>query len=497
MSEFKTLLLQAPITMKKQDAKTFGIFVPLGLLAVGTMLVENGFNVEILDLLAEAPRVRTASCQGYVEMGMPGTDIEKILLRRNPNIIGITNNFTAFSDDCIRLAEIVRQCIPKAIIVMGGAHASVETESILESGVVDAVVIGEGEYSFSELVGALEKGNEEQAHMVSGTAWNINGKLVYNKYPGPIENLDKLPRSDYRLLGMDRYIWQKNANFAAAMRWPIGHMLTSRGCVYNCRFCSVTNRFKRYRTRSIENVIAEMELLINHYGIQEFHFHDDCFMAKPDRIVTFCNRIIEKKMNIRWQISQGVNSVGLDENLLKLMYDSGMYRIGFPVESASQDVLRLIRKPVNLNKIKGLIKTCNHLGIYTFGCFMIGFPEETKAQVEETIRFINESGLDYIKVSVVQPIPGSKLFEDYEKNGLLNDGIKHGSTYFHSEYDTVHMTADQLNTIRIKILRKFSIKRITRMFLSGGIQRYLLPKLRTKDNAKYFLRMIWQVLCGM
>ena len=152
---------------------------------------------------------------------------------------------------------------------------------------------------------------------------------------------------------------------------------------------------------------------------------------------------------------------------------------------------------MNLEKAKKLIEKCNYLGVYVFGCFVIGFPEETKEQIGQTVNFIINSGLDYAKISILQPFPGTDVYKVYEKLGFLKDGIKQGSTYFHTEYDTVHLRANELNSLRCKTLKKFGKQRILNMLSFYGLKRYLFPKLNSFENVCYFVRMLWQVMRGL
>lgn len=490
------LLLQPPVTIKQDDIATFGIFPPIGLLYIASALEKEGYDVEIVDMLAEAVDNKKLLPGGKIRVGMSKDQIISLLSPKKPSVIGISNNFTTFSHDAIILAKTVRETLPDALIVMGGAHASMEYESILRTGYVDCVVIGEGEETFVELIKGFKDRNIKEAKSIKGTVWFENGHILKNNFREPVQNLDELPIPAYHLLPMDKYIWQRQANFAYAMRYPIGHMITTRGCINNCIFCSTTKHFKRFRKRSVDNVLAEMKLLIDNYGIREFHFHDDSFMSDIEHVRMFCNRLLDEKMDIKWQVSQGINSNRLDRDLLKLMRDSGMYRVGFPIESGSVDMLKYIRKPINLDKVKSLINVCNELGIYCFGCFMIGFPEETKEQIEETISFIMQTSLDYIKVSITQPLAGSVLYNEYKKLGLLNKSST-SSTYFHTEFDTLHLKAEELNKIRQDLVRSYSRKRIKRVLSIRGFKKYILPKLQSFEDINYFLKVAWMAIRGI
>lgn len=494
-NEEEILLLHPPITLKEEDVPTFGFYPPLGLGYVASVLLKEGYPVGIVDCLVEGKDTIEDEENGMVRVGLSKKEIESILARKKPKIVGIAGTFSSFSDDGIRLARIVRESLPKSFIIIGGAGTT-EVKQLLATDVIDVLISGEAEYIFRDVVDSLSKGDMETAYKIKGTSWKVAEKIVTNPSREVTKDLDSIPFPAYHLLPMEKYLWQKHANFAAAMRWPIAHMITSRGCIYNCIFCSTTKYFAKFRARSVENVLAEMKLLMTMYGIREFHFHDDFFMSDVKRVRHLCEKIIEEKMDIRWQVSQGINSVQLDEELLELMYNSGMYRVGFPIDSGCPEMLKYMRKPINLDKVNRLIKKCNELGLYVFGNFVIGFPEETKEQIEQTTQFIMASGLDYAKISILQPHPGTDIYGVFERLGLLPEGLKHGSTYFHTEYNTVHLRAEELNAIRVEALKRCGRHRLRRMLSPSGIKKYIFPKFRSMESAVYFMRMGFEVLKG-
>jgi len=483
----ETLLLHPPITLKKEDVPSFGFFPPMGLAYLASVLEESGMPVAIRDLLVDGEEHWEDCGDGNLRVGLPEHEIEQILRKVSPRIVGIPNIFSAFSSDSLRLARLVRKVMPDALIVMGGAQASKEPRPLLETGAVDVVVMGEGEYVFRDLVSTVFDGRLDEARVLKGTVWlDANGDIVDNSAPDTIFDLDGIPFPAYHLLPMEKYIWQRSANFAVTMRRPIGHMITTRGCPFKCIFCSTT---KGFRKRSAKNILKELKFLINEYGIREVHFHDDSFAADAKRVAELCQMIIDEGLDIRWQVSQGINSCALDESLLELMHKSGMYRVGFPIESACAKTLRFIRKPVRLDTVTKLIQKCNELGIYTFGCFMIGFPEETRKEIKETIDFILNSGLDYVKVSITQPLVGSELYSVYRSLNLMGDYARHGSTYAHTEYDTVNLKAGELNEIRDLIFRDFGRRRMKNALTPRGFRRSVLPKLRSFEQVRYFLKV--------
>jgi len=496
VDKLNVLLLQSPITLRRDDVASFGFFPPIGLAYLAATLPSQSVRVVIRDLLVDDWQNSVPVSDGRVRIGLGDDDIRGILRGEAPDIVGISNSFTTFSADALRLADLVHESLPEALIVMGGAHATMAPEPILRHGSVDAVVLGEGETTFRELIAAIGRRDLQSAHSLTGTAWLIDDALRHNGYSEPAHDLDALPFPAYHLLPMEKYIQQRRANFAVVMRRPVAHMITTRGCPYNCIFCSTTKCYKVFRKRSPENVLAEMELLIRDYGVREFHFHDDSFASDPAHVRGLCQAIIDRELSVRWQTSQGINSVRLDDGLLKLMQRSGMYRVGFPIESGSPDVLRTIRKPVRLDHVTHLIRKCNELGIYCFGCFMIGFPEETREQLQETLDFIMHSGLDYVKLSITQPLAGSELYGEYERLGLLQGAETSSSTYFHTAFDTVNFTAAELNAARAEAFRAFSRLRLRRMLTPAGLRRFVLPKLRSPESVMYFVKVALLALRG-
>ncbi|MBI4023340.1 MAG: radical SAM protein [Verrucomicrobia bacterium] len=493
----KILLLHPPFTLKAENIAEFGVFPPLGLAYLAGVLLDGGYDVEICDLLVQGADHLEDVGGGMTRVGVGQTEIERILREKDPRIVGITNNFTAFSADAVELARLTRNCLPATLIVMGGAHASMATAELLSTGVVDVIVSGEGEFIFRELTAAVSAGDLEGARRVRGTKWAVDGRVIDNGIAEPIADLDIIPPPAYHLLPMERYIWQRKANFATVIRRPVGHMITSRGCRYNCIFCSTKKHFRRLRTRSAANILQEIKLLMRDYGVREIHFHDDSMMSEPEHVRRLCEAILQERLDIRWQVSQGINCARLDEDLLEIMHRSGMYRVGFPIESGSPDTLRFIRKPIQLEKVKKLIEKCNRLGLYCFGCFMIGFPEETRVQIEQTRDFIVHSGLDYAKISITQPLVGSDLYDIFEELGLCKGVDRRGSSYLHTNYDTVHFTADELNRMRDEMMRMFARQRIKNIFQAGGFSRCILPKLRSLEGILYFLKVGWLALRGI
>lgn len=482
------LLLTHPITVTKGLEDNFGMFPPLGLAYIGAILENHGHKVKTVDCFAEGFQTR-ANIDGKIRIGLRDNDILAEIKNFNPQVVGISNNFTSFVTDALNLTRIIKKQFPQTMLIMGGAHPTMDYEEIIKLPYVDLIVRGEGEYTMVELLENLSRGNSIEK--IKGIVWKKDdSKIVVNETKEPIPNLDSLPIPAYHLLNMTLYLTQKSSNFQYSKKFPVGHLVTSRGCRYNCIFCSTTKLFRKFRAHSSSRVLEEMEFLIKKYRVREIHFHDDSFLCDSKRVLEICNGILERNLNITWQISQGITICDASKEMLELMYKSGMYRIGLPIESGSKRILKFIRKPIDLDRTIEVINQCNKLGVYTHGNFIIGFPNETKGNIEETASFIYRSNLDFVKLLICQPLAGSDLYEVYKKEGLLGNFPKDGSVYEHTKYDTLNFSARELNKIRNTIIRKFVKNKLKNILSVKGLKRIIFPKVNSLDKLVYFIRLV-------
>ena len=201
--------------------------------------------------------------------------------------------------------------------------------------------------------------------------------------------------------------------------------------------------------------------------------------------------MIKRGLKIFWQASQGVTVWGLKKEMLPILKESGMYRLGLPIETGSQKTLKLIKKPVKLGKTLEVIKECNRLGIYTHGNFIIGFPYETQEDIKMTADYINKSNLDFVKLLICQPLAGAELYNIYNEEGLLGDTPIASSTYEKTKYNTTVFTAFELNELRNNISKDYQKKNIKRLIKPSGIKKFILPKLKSKPGGKFFFKMVF------
>jgi len=350
------------------------------------------------------------------------------------------------------------------------------------------IVRGEGEIVFSNIAKNFK--NKKKIKSISGTIIRkSNGEIKINKPAEYIKNLDEIPFPARHLLPMEKYLKQP-LNFIANMRKPTTEIITSRGCPFNCIFCSIHTVWgRKWRARSAKNVVDELENLKKKYGIKEFRFFDDNMTWDKKRIIEICDEIIKRKLNIKWDTPNGIAIATLNEEVLKKMKQAGYYKIIMGIESGSKKTLSFIRKPVSLKHAKKIINLCNKIGIWTWSTFVIGFPDETREDIEKTIDFAKKSGLNFVTFYVAQPYPGTEMYDIYEKKGLLKGGVKSNSNVTNTQYDTNQFSAKELNELLKKAYSEFIRYRIVSYLNPVKFYKEFLNRIQNFEDLKYVFRM--------
>lgn len=486
MEQDTKILLINPALTGKISSGIYTIKVPLGLAYIAGYLEKHQYKPEILDCTAYYEEVKKIGNNCY-RIGLSEKEIISKIKKFNPDIIGISCSFTIYEKDSFELANLIKKINQKIIIVAGGAHTSANPFSVLKNKNIDMVVLKEGEKTFLEIVKNVK--NKKNLENIGGTAIRLKNKIKINKSTEYIQNLDEIPFPARHLLPMKKYL-EHPQNCIANMRGPTTEIITSRGCPFNCIFCSIHTVWgKTWRARSAKNVVDELEYLIKKYGIKEFRFFDDNITWDKKRILKICDEIIKRKLNIKWDTPNGIAIATLDEEVLRKMKQSGYYKIIMGIESGSQKTLRFMRKPVSLEHAKKIIDICNKIGIWTWSTFVIGFPDETREDIQKTIDFAKKSGLNFATFYVAQPYQGTEMYEIYEKKGLLEKGLKNQSSVTNTQYDTNCFSAKELNELQKKAYSDFIKYRIISYFNPIKFYKEFLNKIRSLEDLLYVLRM--------
>ena len=274
--------------------------------------------------------------------------------------------------------------------MLDGLHPTARSIECLSDPNVDFVVRGEGEQTISELVGALEQGKHKRLEKIKGIGFIKNGKTIITPPRPEIQDLDSLPFPARHLLPMETYFEAVKENPIRGVirkRWAI--MTTSRGCPHECIFCSnhiVMGR--KWRARSPEKVVEEIEQLVDTYKIEQIDFYDDNMTLKKKRVIEICDLIKERGLDIEWYVPTGVRADTLDEELLTKMKASGCRGLRIAPESGVQRVVnQVIKKNLDLKDVEKAVVLTNKVGIKLGVFFILGLIGETKEDMKETIKF--------------------------------------------------------------------------------------------------------------
>lgn len=412
----KVLLVNPFLTVLPDDPA--GINPSLSLAYLAGWLEEKKVAVAVLDIAAEGANQITKVGQKK-RYGLDEKEIIKKIKAYQPKIVGLTCSSTLHAQDAYQTARIIKKADPKILIVMGGAHPSVAPQEVLQDSKVDMVVRGEGEITFGEIVSKFRGNKIPQG--ILGTSVR-QGKKIINYPPRPlIKNLDLLPFPARHLLPMETYFRQKAEGTNYSIRNRGVTMITSRGCPGRCVYCAIKSIWGRvWRPRSPKNVVDEIEALIKDFGVNEIDFVDDNLSVDRKRLTAICDEIIRRKLDIKWTASNGLAVWQFNKRLLLKMKQAGCYRLTFGLESGNKEILRhYIGKPYDYCQASKIIKYASQIGFWTASTFIIGFPYETREQIEETIDFAITADLDLAVFYIANPFPGTLMYEDYQKEGLL------------------------------------------------------------------------------
>ena len=419
--KIKKVLLFIPPAFTSKKRIDITPLPPLGLGYLGSVLEENDIEVKIVDCLVGGWHSRVETEEDIIRIGLSSDEIENIIAGYGPDIVGVNNLFTKQRENAHKIYAIAKKIDKDIITIAGGAHPTAMPELALSDNNLDYAVLGEGEQTLINLIRILE--GKEDRHILDGAAYRENGSIRVIPKTKFIEDLDSLPFPARHLLNMEKY-FGLNASHGERRYNSFSPIITSRGCAAKCTFCTAYKVWgRKFRTRSSDNVIAELKHIKEKYGIEEIMFEDDNVTLNPQRAYEIFDKMIDEKLNIKWDTPNGVAAWTLNEKLISKMKESGCYKINFALESGNQYVLNnIIKKPLNLEKVKPLVKYARDIGLDVGIFLVIGMPGETEEQMWDSFHLAKELGIFSPHISVATPYPGSELYDIcQEKNYLRRD----------------------------------------------------------------------------
>ncbi len=386
------VLLINPAWITRDDNIWHGIkgaMPPLSILSIGAVLEAAGFEVSILD--AHVYQLSEA-------------EVAWEIAQRRPRFIGITM-MTSTAIVSHRIAQIAKEVDPKIVVVVGGVHPDAMPDETLRNRAIDYVVRGDGEYTMLEIC------QGRRPEEILGLSYCKEGRPVHNPARPLLIDLGQLPRYAYHLVPMHKYY----PAVGAYRRLPAINMLMTRGCPGKCIFCNSAET--TLRTRPAAKVVDEILHLRERYGIREIQFYDDTFTVMKKNVLEFCRLMAEKKAGVTFSCFARTDC--FNEEMARALKQAGCHQVMFGVESGSPNILKILRKDIDLERTKGAVELAKRAGIEVRAAFIFGTPGETEETIEETLRYAIELDPDIAIFNITTPYPGTQLYAWAEENGSL------------------------------------------------------------------------------
>jgi radical SAM superfamily enzyme YgiQ (UPF0313 family) len=435
-------------------------FIPLGLAYLSAVAEQAGHEITVIDCQAEH---------------LDYTAFKTRLSNAPSDVVGVTAT-TLLYKSAMHLIDIAREVHPDCVTMLGGSHGTFWDENALnEYPSLNIIVRREGETTFVELLEKLKE-KASLSKVLGITYRNKDGKIIRTPDRPLIEDLDALPFPAHHLMPLE------SLKRMGKILFPL---MTSRGCVFWCDFCSTVRMFGRgYRWRSAKNVVDEMQLVHDKYGVDQVTFYDDAFSVDRNRVLKICEELHRRKLNMIWDCGTRVDMV--DREMLKTMKDAGCIAVWMGVESGSEAILGAMNKKIKLDQTRAAWKTAQDVGLMTIANVVLGFPGETEQTAKETINFVKQLNPDDVGFYVATPYPGTPLYDQVIKNEWLRITDFDKFDTAGPTFETPWLSMERLAELRYKAYQQFYLRPgyVLKMMRRGGT--YGISAVKT--SAAYALR---------
>ncbi|HEM61094.1 MAG TPA: radical SAM protein, partial [Chloroflexi bacterium] len=380
-----------------------------------------------------------------------------------------------------------KEALPGTSVALTGSHPTVFHEELLrDNPAVDAIVRGEAELTVRDL--ALSLAGGENLSGVQGLTYREGDGVLVNPPRPLIEDLDSLPFPARHIVNQEGY----RAAIYSGER-PTA-MVSSRGCPYHCVYClwPETLYGHKFRARSAQSVVDEMELVVKDYGVDEIYFDDDCLTLSKKRVLEMCRLILDRGLDVKWIVQARVDTV--DKEVLSAMKEAGCHYVLFGVESGSPKMLEIMKKRITLDRARQAFRDCRDVGMKTQAFFLFGVPGENQETIEETIEFARELDADSTQFAIAIPHPGTELYQVCLENGWLVFDSWEDFAAENSLIATEELTREDVERARIHAYRsyyfspKFVARSLVRVRSLKDVKRLLRGGRSVLDRISFFER---------
>jgi len=471
----RVFLLFPPMRLARETMKR--TLAPLGLSYLAAV-IRDEVEVQIMDAAAESSYEKELD-PVFTWYGSPLSEIRARIEQFRPDLVGISCIFSSIFPVIREVCREVKKIDPGIITMVGGTYPTFMAAECLKEPSLDLIALGEGEMTLRSVIRRLREGRALSE--IDGLASKQDGPAVITPQTQWIEDLDSIPFPARDLLPMKLYPRVGVPHSLSTISPYHAPMISSRGCPSRCIFCSSTRFWgNHYRARSADNVLDEIGELINRWGIDEIQFEDDNMTADRKRAKAIFRGMIRRGYQIKFNYPNGVGLWTLDEELVDLMKEAGCYEMTLAYESGCQEVLRrIVKKPLNLEQARKMTRYVQSKKIRTDAFYIIGFPGETREQMQETFRFAREMKTDLANFFIANPLPGTEMYELAKSRGMLRQDFNFENlTYSRSPYHEGIFPAGELERMAGREFLKYSL----RSFLRN-------PRVLLK---KFFVDLLWQ-----
>lgn len=398
---------------------TTSITPPLGLAYIAGALEKAGYHPHVIDAVAQAPATHRRYIRGYL-VGLPFDDI----VARIPfdaRIVGISAIFTHEWPAIAQLAKLIRARFPDITIIIGGEHVTSMPEFSLATSEADILVLGEGEETLIELLAALDA--SAPLDSIKGIAYRKeDGAIHVAQRRGRRTDIDAIPLPAWHYFDLKQYHKYNFCGglYSSGLSVPI---LATRGCPYQCTYCSAPNMWTpSWIPRSPAKVADEIQYYVEHLGAKNFPFQDLTAIVKREWIVEFCNEIINRKLDITWQLPSGTRSEAIDEEVAELLRRSGMINMAYAPESGDEKTRQMIKKKMHTDNLVKSIEAAAKAELNVSIFLVIGFPHDSVESIRENLKFAERMAslkIQDVSVGFYMALPGTELFYALYKNGHI------------------------------------------------------------------------------
>lgn len=438
---------------------------PLGLLYIGSTLKANGHEVKILEIPFNIDK------DNYISL------TRKQIQEFSPKIIGITcmSMQTSIVHD---LVQDIKKRFKDIFLIVGGVHPTIDSHDPVSWG-ADMAVRGEAEDTVLEIVDFVN--GKRRIESINGISYRGKDSVLSNPDREPIKDLNKIPPLSYELLEASRF--KKRSYIIRGLWLRCGSVMTARGCPAKCIFCgSRTMHGRIVREFSIDRMVDEIERLKKGYNIDGFCVVDDTFTLKEHRVVEFCHKLKERKLNLTWVCQARVDT--FTEGMARAMKSAGCVQTDFGVESGSQKVLDSLHKGIKVSDTKRAFRICKQNKIRPFASIIIGTPQETKEDIALTKGLLDEIKPSFLGCFFATPFPGTELYEMALKNKWID--ITKPIQWQAMEYPimTINLTEEELKK-EYEDLQRYNRDSIVK-YLTNPLFIYDILKLFLKNTSHAF-----------